>query len=47
MFTVIFLIWFVFALACAIIAEKSENEIFGFFFLISIPIIFYIPLFLK
>ena len=47
MLWVIFTIWFVFAIVCAILVEYSEKEIFGFFFLLSLPIMFYVPFILK
>lgn len=47
MFALIFTIWFVFVIACVVLGQKSENEIFTFLFLLSLPIIFYVPLFLK
>ena len=47
MIWVIFTIWIVFAIACGILEKKTENDFFGFLFLISLPIIFYVPLFLK
>ena len=47
MMLIIFLIWFVFAIACGILDKKSDNSIYLVLFLLSIPLIFYIPLFLK
>ena len=44
MLTIIFIVWFVFAITCAVLNERTENEIFGFLFLISLPIMFYVPL---
>lgn len=46
MLTIIFIIWFVFGITCAILADVYEREFFGFLFLISLPIMFYVPLFL-
>ena len=46
MLTIIFIVWVIFAITCAILAEYFEKEFFGFLFLISLPIMFYIPLFL-
>jgi len=46
MLTIIFIIWFIFAFTCVILAENTENEFFGFLFILSLPIMFYVPLFL-
>ena len=46
MLTIIFIVWVIFAITCAILAEYFEKEFFGFLFLISLPIMFYVPLFL-
>lgn len=46
MLWVIFIIWFIVAFTCAVLAETTGKEIFGFVFLISLPIIFYIPFFI-
>ena len=43
MLTIIFIIWVVFAITCAILVEIYEHEFFGFLFLISLPIMFYAP----
>ena len=45
MLWIIFTIWVVFALTCVIAAEITENEIFGFAFIISLPFMFYVPFF--
>ena len=47
MLWIILILWLIFAITCATLAEKTENEFFGFLLLLSIPIMFYIPLFLK
>ena len=47
MLAIVFTIWFVFVITCVVLEKKSENEIFTFLFLLSLPIIFYMPLFLK
>ena len=46
MLWVIFTIWFIIAFACAALAEITGKDIFGFIFLISLLIIFYIPFFI-
>lgn len=46
MLWVIFTIWFIIAFACAVLVETTGKEFFGFIFLISLPIIFYIPFFI-
>ena len=47
MFALIFTIWFIFVITCVVLEKKSENGIFTFLFFLSLPIIFYLPLFLK
>ena len=47
MLWVIFTIWFIIAFACAALAEITGKDIFGFIFLISLLIIFYIPFFIQ
>ena len=47
MIWIIFIIWSVFALACGVMENKSQNGVFGFLFLLSLVIMFYVPLFLK
>ena len=47
MLWVIFTIWVLFVIVCGIMENKTENQFFTFLFLISLPIMFYIPLFLK
>ena len=47
MLWIILILWFVFAITCAVFEEKTERGLFGFLLLLSIPIMFYIPLFLK
>ena len=47
MLAIVFVVWFVFAITCGVLVEKFEHEIFGFLFFLSLPIIFYLPLFLK
>lgn len=46
MIWVIFTIWVIFSIACGIMEKKTENQLFTFLFLVSIPIMFYVPLFL-
>ena len=46
MIWVIFTIWAILSIACGILAEKTKNDFFGFLFLVSVPIMFYAPLFL-
>ena len=43
MLWVIFIIWVIFAFTCAVLAEYFEKEFFGFLFLLSIPMMFYMP----
>ena len=39
----IFIIWVVFAIACTILVDVYEHEFFGFLFLLSLPLMFYMP----
>ena len=43
MLWVIYTIWLVFVVALAILAERTENEIYGFILLLSVPFMFYVP----
>ena len=43
MLTIIFILWFIFAITCAILADVYEHEFFGFLFLLSLPFMFYVP----
>ena len=43
---VIFTIWAIFSIGCGILTEITDNHFFGFLFLVSVPIMFYVPLFL-
>ena len=40
---IIFIIWAILALTCVYMVEVAGEEIFGFIFLISLPIMFYVP----
>ena len=42
---IIFIIWVIFAITCVILIEITENELFGFIFLLTLPIMFYVPFF--
>ena len=44
---IIFTIWFVFTLICVYFVEEKENEFFGFLFLLSLPLMFYMPFILH
>ena len=47
MLWIIFILWCIFALACVILVEVYEREFFGFLFLLSLPIMFYVPFMLT
>ena len=47
MIWVVFTIWAILAIVCGIMAEKTKKDFFGFLFLISVLVMFYVPLFLK
>ena len=47
MIWIVFKIWLIFAITCAILAEFFEREFFGFLFLASFPLMFYVPFFLN
>jgi len=40
---IVFIIWVVFTLICVFMVEVAEEELYGFLFLISLPVIFYLP----
>ena len=39
----IFILWVIFAITCVILVEVYEHEFFGFLFLLSLPLMFYVP----
>ena len=41
---IVYIIWIVFAITCAVLVEY-EYDVFGFLFLLSIPLMFYVPFF--
>ena len=43
MLMVIFVLWVIFAITCVILVEVYEHEFFGFLFLLSLPLMFYVP----
>lgn len=43
MIWLIFVIWSVFAIVCAIVENRTKSYVPMFLFLISIPIMFYVP----
>ena len=43
MLWIIFILWCIFALTCVVLVEVYEHEFFGFLFLLSLPIMFYVP----
>ena len=47
MLWIIFILWCLFALTCVILVEVYEREFFGFLFLLSLPIMFYVPFMLT
>ena len=47
MLWIIFALWVLFGITCGVLSEIYEYEFFGFLFLVSLPIMFYVPLFLK
>ena len=42
-FMSIFVLWCMFIAICIIIYNHTDNEIYGFLMLISVPVMFYIP----
>jgi len=42
---IIFIIWLIFAIACGILTETTGNELFSVMFIITLPIMFYVPFF--
>ena len=47
MLWIIFALWVIFAITCVILVEVCEREFFGFLFLLSLPIMFYVPFMLM
>ena len=47
MLWIIFIVWVIFALVCVYFTESKENEFFGFLFLLSLPLMFYMPFILH
>lgn len=47
MLWIIFTIWVLYVIFFSIKAMKTENEFFTFLVVVSIPIMLYLPLFLK
>lgn len=43
MLWIIFTIWMVFITICAVMEKKTNNYFYTFLFLISIPVMFYVP----
>lgn len=43
MIWMIFVIWFIFAIACGIMEKKTDNQFYMFLFFVSLPIMFYVP----
>ena len=43
MLTIIFILWLVFAVTCAVLADVYEREFFGFLLIMSLPFMFYVP----
>lgn len=43
MLWIIFAVWFIFILVCAVLVEVYKHELFVFLFLLSLPLMFYMP----
>ena len=43
MLWIIFVLWVIFAITCVILVEIYGHEFFGFLFLLSLPLMFYVP----
>ena len=43
----IFVLWVIFAITCAVLADVYEREFFGFLFLLSLPLMFYVPFMVR
>jgi hypothetical protein len=43
MLWVIYMVWVVFAIVCAVLVEVYEHEFFMFLLLLSLPLMFYVP----
>ena len=44
---IIFALWVIFAITCVILVEVYEHEFFGFLFILSLPLMFYVPFMLM
>ena len=47
MLWIIFVLWVIFAITCVILVEVYEREFFGFLFILSLPLMFYVPFMLM
>jgi hypothetical protein len=47
MLWIIFILWVIFAITCIILTEVYECEFFGFLFILSLPLMFYVPFMLM
>lgn len=47
MLWIIFAIWFMFVVGCAIMERKTNKIIYTILFLLSFVVVFYVPMFLK
>ena len=47
MLWIIFILWVIFAIACVILVEVYEREFFGVLFILSLPLMFYVPFMLM
>ena len=47
MLWIIFILWVIFAITCVILVEVYEHEFFGFLFILSLPLMFYVPFMLM
>ena len=43
MIWIVFVIWTLFAITCGIMEKKTDNSLFMVLFIVSLPIMFYIP----
>ena len=47
MLWIIFTVWFILGGISLYLGERTKNIIFGIIYMVSLPIMFYVPFFLK
>ena len=47
MLWILFMIWVIFSITYTVLVDVYKYEVFGFLFLISLPIMFYLPFMVR